>query len=158
MIFAAWAIKWGVPAAALADLENELGLNGLGDMPEKAGTSEAAVQNQVRLEAAQKGARLYRNNVGAYQDDRGVFVRYGLANDSAQMNKIIKSADLVGWRTRIVTPDMVGQKIAQFLSREIKRPGWVYKGDAHEVAQMNWATLVVTAGGDAGFACGKGTL
>lgn len=153
-----WAIRHGVSYAALADLHNELGLNGAGDAAGIKGTSEAAVQNAVRLEAADKGLRLWRNNVGALKDERGVPVRYGLANDSAQVNKVIKSGDLIGIDNRPVEAWEVGRPRGRFLSREIKKPGWTYCGDAHEAAQMNWAMLVLMMGGDAGFATGTGTL
>lgn len=36
--------------------------------------------------------------------------------------------------------------------------GWVFKGDAHEQAQANWAALVIKYGGDAKFATGEGSF
>jgi hypothetical protein len=159
MNLTAWAIRWGVTAAALADLARELGLEGAGSIPEGVrGDSEAAAQAAVRLEAAQKGVRLYRNNVGALVDERGVPVRYGLANDSAKINKLIKSADLIGWRPILITPYHVGATIAQFVSREIKEPGWRYTGTEREQAQQRWALMVARDGGDAAFCTGAGTL
>jgi hypothetical protein len=159
MNLTAWAIKWGVPAVALADLQNELGLNGAGSIPEDMrGQSEAAAQAAVRVEAGQKKIRLWRNNVGALQDSRGVPVRYGLANDSAALNKVLKSGDLIGIRPVVITPLHVGATIGQFVSREMKAPGWRYTGTAHEEAQQRWALLVSSLGGDAGFATGAGTL
>ena len=154
-----WAIRWQIPPAALDDLRAGLGLiAGAAITPPTKGTSEAAVQAAVRLEAARKGCRLFRNNVGALTDERGVPVRYGLANDSKQVNERIKSADLIGWRRRLITPDMVGSHIAQFLSREIKELGWQYAATPREQAQAAWAGLVLADGGDAGFAAGEGTL
>lgn len=156
-----WAIKWGIPHAALADLQRELGLDGLGTMEQKAGVSEGAVQAAVRLEAAQKGLRLWRNNVGALQDERGVPVRYGLANDSKELNALIKSADLIGIRPRLIMPAQVppqGLLIGQFVSREIKEVGWAYSATEREQAQMRWAMHIISLGGDAGFATGVGTL
>jgi hypothetical protein len=120
--------------------------------------SEAWAQSAVRLEGAQKGCMLFRNNVGALADDRGRWVRYGLANDSKKLNEEVKSGDLIGWRRVTITPPMVGCVIAQFVSRECKRPGWSYGGDDHERAQLKWAHLVLADGGDAGFATGPGTL
>lgn len=160
MIFAQWAIKWGVSAAAMHDLALHLGLEGLGAMPDDArGTSEAAAQTAVRLEAARiDGVRLYRNNVGALKDDGGRWVRFGLANDSKQMNDLIKSPDLVGWRRTLVTPDMVGTYVARTLLREVKEPGWSYVGDDHEVAQLRFLSLAIADGADAAFCTGAGTL
>lgn len=157
MIFAAWAAKWRIPPAAIAELQTSvLGLDGTPSAV--AGESEAAAQSRVRLEASRKGGRLWRNNVGAGYAEDGSFMRWGLANDSAQVNKIIKSADLIGLRPVRVEQQHVGLVIGQFVSREVKAPGWRYTGTPREVAQLNWATLVNTLGGDACFATGEGTL
>jgi hypothetical protein len=82
-------------------------------------------------------------------------VRYGLANDSAKVNAQVKSGDLIGLYRLTVTPDMVGQVIGQFWSLECKRPGWRYAGTPREVAQANWAALVVANGGRASFTTGE---
>jgi hypothetical protein len=153
-----WALQWGVPLVALKDLERRIGLEGAPVAAEAVGKSEAFVQSTVRLEAAQKGVKLFRNNVGVLEDATGRPVRYGLANDTPQLNKKIKSADLIGFRPLLITPAHVGSTVAQFVSRECKAPTWKYSGTEHEVAQMNWATLILTNGGDAGFATSTGTL
>lgn len=162
MMLGQWALKWGVPFAALADLHEHLGLNGAGSIPEDMrGDSEAAAQAAVRVEASQKGLRMWRNNVGALEDSRGVPVRYGLANDNSKLNKVLKSADLIGIRPLHVLPNHVppaGLLIGQFVSREIKEPGWTYTGTEREQAQQRWALLVNSMGGDAKFATGAGTL
>lgn len=120
--------------------------------------SEAAVQVAVRLEAARKGVALWRNNVGVLLDRRGVPVRYGLANDSSAVNANFKSADLIGIRPVLITPAHLGLTIGQFVSREVKAEGWRYTGDEREVAQLRWAELVLSLGGDAAFCTGEGTL
>lgn len=154
-----WAARNGVSLAAVQELSQIFGMHGGHPMPIAApGTSESAVQSAVRLEATKNGVRLFRNNVGVLTDERGTPVRYGLANDSKSLNQIIKSADLIGWRTIIITPDKVGQRIAQFVSRECKAVGWHYTGDAREKAQLSWAELVTAGGGDAAFCTGIGTL
>ena len=66
-------------------------------------------------------------------------VRYGLGNDSAQVNAVLKSSDLIG-----ITP--VGG-VGIFTSYEIKKPGWRYTGTPREVAQLRWLELVVSLGG-----------
>lgn len=121
-------------------------------------SSEAYAQSLVRQEAADKGLHLWRNNVGVLKDERGRPVRFGLANESKQINEVLKSSDLIGWRPVLITPDMVGRTIAQFVSRECKPPGWKYTGNAHEAAQLAWLHLVSQGGGDAAFATGPGTL
>lgn len=154
-----WATRNNVSHEALRELHNIFRLNGADKMDVvSVGNSESAVQAQVRLEASRKGIQLWRNNVGVLTDERGVPVRYGLANDSKQLNGVIKSGDLIGWRSVLITPQMVGSMIAQFTSRECKRVGWSYKGDAREQAQLKWAEVVTAAGGDACFCSGKGTL
>jgi hypothetical protein len=91
-------------------------------------------------------------------DSRNVPVRYGLANDSASLNKTVKSGDLIGWRPVLVTPGHVGSLIAQFVSRECKRPSWAYTGTDHEKAQLRWIEAVAADGGDAKFCNSEGSL
>ena len=119
-------------------------------------TNEATVQAQVRLNASGAGWRLWRNNVGALLDSRGVPIRYGLANDSSVVNRQIKSADLIGIRPVLITQDMVGKIIGQFVSRECKEGGWKPSPtDKREWAQRNWAQIVNELGGDAKFSTGE---
>lgn len=151
-----WAQRHGVSAQALAELGHELGI--VADFAPALATpnnSEAHVQSLVRLRAPGAGIRAFRNNVGVLKDERGVPVRYGLANDSPKLNDRLKSSDLIGWRRRTVTPDMVGGVIAQFWSAECKRVGWTYTGTPREVAQLAWIQLVVADGGDAKFTVGE---
>jgi hypothetical protein len=120
--------------------------------------SESGILSDIRLEASQLGCRLWRNNVGATYTPSGQFIRFGLANDSAQLNKAIKSADLIGIRPVLITQEHIGQIIGQFISREIKHPAWNYKGNERERAQLAWAELINSLGGNACFAIGRGTL
>jgi hypothetical protein len=120
--------------------------------------AERDIQETIRLEAAARGIALYRNNVGALLDQNGRLVRYGLCNDSKALNEKIKSGDLIGIRPVIITPDMVGRKIGQFISRECKAPGWVFSGTAREIAQQTWIDIVRGFGGDAGFSSGPGSF
>lgn len=154
-----WAIRHGVSLQALHELQGIFGMTGgYGLPPNVKGTSEAAVQAAVRLEAARKNVRLFRNNVGALIDSRGVPVRYGLANDSAQVNAVMKSSDLVGWRPLVIGPEHVGLCVAQTVLRECKKVGWYYTGDEREKAQLNWLMLGAKDGADAAFCTGEGTL
>ena len=120
-----------------------------------AGKSEAWAQSMVRLEASEKGVKLFRNNVGALKDDRGRLVRYGLGNDSPQMNDAIKSGDLIGIRGVVITPEMIGHRFGQFVSVECKSPGWQYTGAGRERAQMAWMNLINSMGGMAFFSTGR---
>ena len=152
-----WAIRHHVALDAIAELRVMLTTGATGEA--EADGSEARVASAVTLEAGRRGdIVLWRNNVGACKTDDGRMLRYGLANDSAAMNRVIKSHDLIGIRPVLITPEHVGTIIGQFVSREVKRPGWRYTGTEREVAQLAWAQLIVSLGGDAMFANGEGTL
>ncbi len=133
-----WAKRWNIPPQALAEL---LGADMYRPQGDERG--EAAVQAAVRVAASQAGWRLWRNNVGAGKLDNGSFVRWGLANDTSQMNDMIKSADLIG-----IKPN------GQFVCRECKHAGWKYTGTKREVAQLKWIETVTALGGDAKFTTG----
>lgn len=152
-----WAQRHNISPEALEDLRVIFGCVPT-FIPQLDGSSESKVQSSVRLEAARKGVKLWRNNVGVLMDARGVPVRYGLANDSQRLNAACKSGDLIGWRPLLIAPARVGTRVAQFVSRECKRPGWKFKGDAHELAQLKWIEAVVADGGDACFTSGEETL
>lgn len=148
----AWARKHGLSWQAVEELRSILGQGAPTFTPGTDwGRSEAAVQNAVRLEAPRRGYMLWRNNCGALLDERGVPVRYGLANDSPAMNRALKSSDLVGWRPTLVTPEMVGSYVAVFCSFEIKEAAWAYGGTPREKAQAAWIGLVAKDGGIARF-------
>jgi len=110
---------------------------------------EEEVQADLRLKIAREGKTVvFRNNSGAAEDKTGRIIRYGLANDSARINKEIKSHDLIGWTSIVITPEMVGQKVAVFTSIECKRQGWKPDpNDEREKAQRKWGDAVSAAGG-----------
>lgn len=155
-----WAARWRLSPECVRDLQATLGLLTPPLAPDAPahGKSEAWAQSVIRLEASQKGIKLFRNNVGALKDERGRVVRYGLANDSAAMNSVVKSADLIGARPVLIGPQHVGHIIGQFVSREVKSPNWKYTGTGREPAQLAWANLINSCGGDAAFATGEGSL
>lgn len=72
---------------------------------------EKIILNQILLSFSSLAARLFRNNVGMLEDKKGNKVRYGLCRGSS---------DLVGWSFKVVTPSMVGKKIAIFTAVEAK--------------------------------------
>jgi len=153
----AWAIKHGVGPVALAELRALFGVI-YEPAPGDSMSSESRVQSLVRIEAAQHGVSLFRNNVGVLKDERGVPVRYGLANESKEQNSQVKSADLVGIRPVLIGPQHVGTVIGQFVSREVKHAAWKWKGDEHEQAQLRWAQFVIAKGGDARFVSAPGSF
>lgn len=131
--------------------------------------SEAAVQTAIRVRAGELGVRPWRNNVGACVDETGRLIRYGLANDSAQMQKRLKSSDLIGWAARVCwipakgTTDFKPITLPVFMAIECKRSNWFKdyddpltqcrdKFNEREEAQAKWIDLVRADGGIAGFA------
>lgn len=114
---------------------------------------EAASQNHILLEAARLGCDLYRNNSGVLNNDKGVPVRYGLANESAAINKRFKSSDLIGITPIRITPEMVGSIVGVFTAIECKHTGWKFNPQSeHETAQLAFINLILRDGGYAGFA------
>ena len=102
--------------------------------------AETEIQQRIRLAlGTHPQVRLFRNQVGQLPDPRtGRPVQFGLARGSA---------DLIGWRTVTVTPEMVGQRIAVFTSIEVKTPT-----GRLTPAQAAWLGAVHGAGGIAGVA------
>ena len=150
-----WALKWRIPAEAIAEFKAAAGMISTEPPNPKVILTENGLQAAIRLNAAKRGARLWRNNTGAATDANGNFIRYGLANDSKAMNERIKSSDLIGINPVYVTEP---QWIGQFVAREVKVPGWTYKGTAREKAQLAFLELVLSLGGDAAFATRGDTI
>ena len=75
--------------------------------------TEQAIQQRIRLACSGPGTgtRLWRNNTGRLRDERGQLVTFGLCPGSA---------DLIGYRSLVITPDMVGQTVAVFAAVEVK--------------------------------------
>lgn len=151
-----WANRHAIGGQAMAELYQMLGFTPE-TPPELTGRAEAYVQSAVRLAGPAHGYLLGRNNVGALKDERGVPVRYGWLNDSAALNKQVKTGDLLGlqsgWFRDYETLEPV--KVAVFAMAECKRAGWTYSGDAHEIAQLRAINMVQAAGGIAGFTTGQ---
>jgi hypothetical protein len=98
--------------------------------------TEAQIQAAVwRSINSTPDARVFRNHVGRVQDNRGRWHQFGLCPGSA---------DLIGWRSVVITQDMVGQRVAKFLSLEIKA-----KGGRVRPEQERWLAAVLAAGGEA---------
>lgn len=114
--------------------------------------NEASVQSHTRLALARMGGLTWRNNVGACEDKSGRIIRYGLCNESAQLNRSLKSSDLVGITPVTITPDMVGQTVGVFTAIECKHSGWhLTPGDARGQAQERFLALVRSVGGIGAF-------
>lgn len=73
---------------------------------------EQPLLKRILLACSRGPARLWRNNCGQLQDKEGRWVRFGVANPGG--------ADLIGFRSITITPDMVGQQVAVFAALEVK--------------------------------------
>lgn len=115
--------------------------------------TEGQVQADVRLRAPSLRMHLFRNNNGVLKDANGRPVRYGLANDSKALNKVVKSADLIGGTQLTITPEMVGQTVLVFTSVEVKEEsfnGPIGKDEIERYeAQVAWANFINNLGGRA---------
>lgn len=103
-------------------------------------TEETAASGHIRAEAAKHGISLWRNNSGALPGADGRPVRFGLGNDSATLNQVMKSSDLIG-----ITPR------GQFIALEVKKPGWQWSGTPRERAQQAFLEHIRRNYGIAGF-------
>lgn len=107
-------------------------------MPGASKATEQQIQQHIRLACSNGPVRLFRNNTGTLRDQHGRPVTFGLAKGSA---------DLIGWTTRTITPEMVGQQVAVFTSIEVKSATGRLRPE-----QQQWLEAVQTAGGIAGVA------
>lgn len=115
--------------------------------------SESQIQQMIQIEGGKQGVLLMRNNSGAFHDDTGRVVRYGLGNVSPKQE--IKSSDLIGITTITITSEMVGRQIGVFTAIEVKKEGWEKsnaKLDLREEHQQNFLSWVKSRGGIAAFA------
>jgi len=100
--------------------------------------SEQRIQQEIRIACSTGDTRLFRNNTGTLKDQNGRPVTFGLAKGSA---------DLIGYRSITITPEMVGTTVAVFLSIEVKTPTGRLRPE-----QQQWLDAVQAAGGIAGVA------
>lgn len=73
--------------------------------------TETTLVHRLLRRASALGYRLFRNNTGVLRDANGRYVAYGLC---------VGSSDLIGWRSIVVGPEHVGQRLAVFVAVEAK--------------------------------------
>jgi hypothetical protein len=100
--------------------------------------TEQQIQQHIRLTCSTGSTRLFRNNTGTLRDQHGRPVSFGLCKGSA---------DLIGWTTKNITPEMVGQQVAVFTSIEVKAASGRLRPE-----QRQWLDAVQAAGGIGGVA------
>ncbi|HXF44895.1 MAG TPA: hypothetical protein VNK91_02135 [Burkholderiaceae bacterium] len=114
--------------------------------------AESRLLRDIQLAAADRGVRLFRNNTG--NGYVGTLVRRLPSGEAVlrdwrriQFGLCPGSADLIGWRSLTITPDMVGKRIAQVVAIEAKT------GDTRATAeQLAFLRAVLEAGGVSGIA------
>lgn len=112
---------------------------------------ESAVASHIRLDAAQCGCWLGRNNSGGFYDQSERFVRYGLGAFTEADE--CKSSDFIGITPLLITPADVGRVVGVFTAIETKPSDWKFNSaDKRCLHQKNFIDMVISAGGFAGFA------
>ena len=113
--------------------------------------------NKLRIYAQENNGRLFRNNVGEAWIGIEQWIYKGI-------HKIIQlssprrikfglhkgSSDLIGWKTILITPEMIGKRFAIFWAMEEK-----YNNDKLKPDQINFLKNVKNAGGIANIAHNK---
>lgn len=115
--------------------------------------NESEIQQKIQIEGPYHNCQLLRNNSGVLKNEQGTPVRYGLGNISSKHNKQMKSSDLIGFTSKIITPEMIGKTVAIFTSIEIKNSeNSINSNSERIIAQQNFINWVLRHGGIAGFA------
>jgi hypothetical protein len=109
--------------------------------------NETTILQRIRLALGRvPGLRAFRNNCG--QAWMGKVIKRTADMIVIQNPRPVQfglhpgSADLIGWRSVTITPDMVGKRLAVFTSVEVKTPAGKLRPD-----QANWQAQVEEAGG-----------
>jgi len=109
--------------------------------------NETTILQRIRLAVGRvSGLRLFRNNCG--QAWMGKIIRRTADTITIKDPRPVQfglnpgSADLIGWRTIMITPDMIGKSVAVFASIEVKTDNGRVKPE-----QQNWLEQVEKAGG-----------
>jgi hypothetical protein len=108
---------------------------------------ESTIQNEIQMALGSiPEVRLFRNNVGqgwagrvTHRDGQTLTLMYPRVLHAGLVKG---SGDLIGWQSIVVTPDMVGKRLAVFLSIEVKDKSGRPSDD-----QKNWHEQVIMHGG-----------
>lgn len=89
--------------------------------------SQSERLNRIRIHASENDSRLFRNNVGEAWTGKSRWIEYLgrkifeiIAPQRIKFGLTEGSSDLIGWKTIVITEDMVGKKIAVFRAVEEK--------------------------------------
>ena len=112
---------------------------------------EQDIHTRIMLALSRAKAKIFRNNVGvgwqgkSYRRPSSDIVIENPRPLHAGL--CVGSSDLIGWQSVVVTPEMVGARVAVFTAVEVKQP----KKKPTE-AQRNFIELVLAQGGYSGVA------
>lgn len=88
--------------------------------------AETVLLRDIQGKFSTDRVRLFRNNTGTAWMGPYLFDGSGAViitrPTRVAFGLVAGSSDLIGWRTRIITQDMVGKKVAQFVAVEVKSP------------------------------------
>ena len=112
--------------------------------------SESTIQNQIMIELSKHGNYVLRVNSGTFWG--GEIISHSgdmllLKHPTRVMGAPAGTSDVIGCRTVVITPEMVGKTFAQFCALEIKRPG-----EAPKKHQERYLALMRSRGAVAGAA------
>ena len=75
---------------------------------------ETGIQNKIRIALSEKGILNFRNNTFALKDPvTGRLIRAGLCKGSS---------DIIAIKPVLITPEMIGKTLGQFVAIEVKTP------------------------------------
>jgi len=113
--------------------------------------TERQLLSWIRIHSLSKfNSFLMRNNSGTLPNPTtGTPIRFGLGNDSHQINTVFKSSDLIGI-TPIKCP--CGHTYGVFTALEIKNPDWKFDfKNKNDQAQQNFINIVKQNSGIGSF-------
>lgn len=121
--------------------------------------TEHEIQQRILLACGKGDTRIFRNNVGTGWVGQAQVIRQHCTLQLRPGDVVIRngrplhaglcpgSGDLIGWQSTIVTPQIVGQRLAVFASIEVKSERGRVSAE-----QQAWDATVRRAGGLSGIA------
>lgn len=107
--------------------------------------TEKDVSKRLLLTSSVDGVLLLRNNCGAFTNEAGALVRFGLGSFTSKSD--FKSSDFIGITPVKITHGMVGETLGVFTAYEVKAPGFSCVLSPREKKQDNFLKLVRSLGG-----------
>lgn len=113
--------------------------------------SETDLQRRIQLELSDLDTRLWRNNVGNFWQGTVISQTANTVTlghpRRVQCGLVPGASDLIGLRSVVITPAMLGKRLAIFSAIEVKS----IHGRASE-DQINFVETILSLGGRAGVA------